>query len=56
MTDAYIYDAVRTPRGEGKAIGALNEVSPVNLAATALAALRDRNDLDTSYVDDVVLG
>ena len=56
MTDAYIYDAVRTPRGEGKAKGALNEVSPVNLAATALAALRDRNDLDTSYVDDVVLG
>ena len=56
MTNAYIYDAVRTPRGEGKAIGALNEVSPVNLAATALAALRDRNDLDTSYVDDVVLG
>jgi len=56
MTDAYIYDAVRTPRGEGKAIGTLNEVSPVNLAATALAALRDRNDLDTSYVDDVVLG
>ena len=56
MPDAYIYDAVRTPRGEGKSNGALNEVSPVNLAATALAALRDRNGLDTSYVDDVVLG
>ena len=56
MTDAYIYDAVRTPRGEGKPKGALNEVSPVRLAATALAALRDRNDLDTSCVDDVVLG
>ena len=56
MTDAYIYDAVRTPRGEGKPKGALNEVSPVGLAAAALAALRDRNDLDTSCVDDVVLG
>ena len=56
MTDAYIYDAVRTPRGEGKPKGALNEVSPVRLAAAALAALRDRNDLDTSCVDDVVLG
>ncbi len=56
MTDAYIFDAVRTPRGEGKAKGALNEVSPVKLAATALAALRDRNDLDTAFVDDVVLG
>lgn len=56
MTDAYIYDAVRTPRGEGKPKGALNEVSPVRLAATVLAALRDRNDLDTSCVDDVVLG
>ncbi len=56
VTDAYIYDAVRTPRGEGKPTGALNEVSPVGLAAAALAALRDRNDLDTSRVDDVVLG
>ena len=56
MTDAYIYDAVRTPRGEGRPKGALNEVSPVRLAAAALAALRDRNDLDTSCVDDVVLG
>ena len=56
MTDAYIYDAVRTPRGEGKPTGALNEVSPVRLAAAALAAVRDRNGLDTSLVDDVVLG
>jgi len=56
MTDAFIYDAVRTPRGEGKPTGALNEVSPVRLAATALAAMRDRNGLDTSLVDDVVLG
>lgn len=56
MTDAYIYDAVRTPRGEGKPTGALNEVSPVRLAAAALAAVRDRNGLDTSLVDDVALG
>ena len=56
MTDAFIYDAVRTPRGEGKPTGALNKVSPVRLAATALAAVRDRNGLDTSLVDDVVLG
>jgi acetyl-CoA C-acetyltransferase len=56
MPDAYIFDAVRTPRGEGKAHGALNEVTPVRLAATVLAALRDRADLDTSLVDDVVLG
>ncbi len=56
MTDAYIYDAVRTPRGRGKADGALNEVTPIRLAAGALTALRDRNGLDTSAVDDVVLG
>ncbi len=56
MTDAFIYDAVRTPRGRGKASGSLHEVTPIRLAVTALRALRDRNDLDTSHVDDVVLG
>jgi len=56
MTDAYIYDTVRTPRGKGRKGGALNEVTPMRLAATALEALRDRNGLDTSLVDDVVLG
>jgi acetyl-CoA C-acetyltransferase len=56
MTQAYIYDAVRTPRGKGRKDGALHEVTPVELAATALRALRDRNRLDTSLVDDVILG
>ncbi|MBL8486957.1 MAG: acetyl-CoA C-acetyltransferase [Rhodocyclaceae bacterium] len=56
MTEAYIYDALRTPRGKGKQGGGLNQATPIHLAATALRALRDRNDLDTSLVDDVVLG
>ena len=54
--DAYIYDHVRTPRGKGKSDGALHEVTPVNLAAQALAALRDRSELDTRLIEDVVLG
>ncbi len=56
MTEAYIYDAVRTPRGRGKASGSLHSVTPMQLAVTALAAIRDRNALDTAAVDDVVLG
>ncbi|HEX7007312.1 MAG TPA: acetyl-CoA C-acetyltransferase [Alphaproteobacteria bacterium] len=56
MTDAFIYDAVRTPRGRGKADGALHEVAPVRLAVTALEAIRDRNHLDTRAVGDVILG
>src|SRR5215470_10799908 len=56
MTDAYIYDAVRTPRGKGRKDGALHEVTPVRLAVTALQALAARNKLDTHLVDDVVLG
>ncbi|BBE72681.1 acetyl-CoA C-acetyltransferase [Oharaeibacter diazotrophicus] len=56
MTEAFIYDHVRTPRGRGKSDGALHEVPTVELAATALRALRDRNGLDTHLVDDVVLG
>src|SRR5579862_7659684 len=56
MTQAFIYDAVRTPRGKGRRDGALYEVTPIELAATALRALRDRNALDTSLVDDVILG
>ena len=56
MTDAYIYDAVRTPRGRGKKDGALHEVTPIRLAAGALKALQQRNTLDTAQVDDVVLG
>ncbi len=56
MTDAYIYDAVRTPRGKGRKDGALHTVTPIDLAVTALAAIRDRNRLDTARLDDVVLG
>jgi acetyl-CoA C-acetyltransferase len=56
MPEAYIYDAVRTPRGRGKPDGALHEVPTVRLAATALEAIRDRNELDTHLVDDVILG
>lgn len=56
MTEAYIYDAVRTPRGKGKQSGSLHEITSLSLATQALQAIRDRNELDTSYVDDVVLG
>ena len=56
MPDAFIYDAVRTPRGRGKADGSLHEVTALNLAAQTLAAVRDRNKLDTTLIDDVVLG
>lgn len=56
MTEAYIYDAVRTPRGRGRKGGSLNQVTPAYLAATALAALKDRNHLETKNVDDVILG
>ena len=56
MTEAFIYDAVRTPRGKGKKDGSLHEVAPVELARQALEAVRDRNELDTGLVDDVVLG
>src|SRR5215213_1679998 len=56
MTDAFIYDAVRTPRGRGKADGSLHEVTALNLASQALGAIKDRNKLDPLLVDDVVLG
>ncbi|MDH0096020.1 acetyl-CoA C-acetyltransferase [Ectopseudomonas hydrolytica] len=56
MTEAYIFDAVRTPRGKGKKDGALYSVKPVLLVAGLLNALQARNDLDTSQVDDIVLG
>ncbi|MFP6772696.1 MAG: acetyl-CoA C-acetyltransferase [Alphaproteobacteria bacterium] len=56
MADAYIFDHVRTPRGKGRASGALHSVTPIELASTALRAIRDRNDLDTKYVEDVMLG
>ena len=53
---AFIYDAIRTPRGKGKKDGSLHEVKPVALGAGLLRALQQRHDLDTSYVDDVVMG
>lgn len=56
MPKAFIYDHVRTPRGRGKADGALHEVTALRLAETALRALKDRNGLDTRLVDDVILG
>ena len=56
MIEAYIYDAVRTPRGKGKKDGSLHQATPVWLLRTLLQALQQRNQLDTSLVDDVVLG
>jgi len=56
MTEAYIYDHVRSPRGRGKAGGSLNAITPLNLCTQVLTALRDRSDLDTSLVDDVIFG
>ncbi len=56
MPDAYIFDAVRTARGKGKKDGSLHEITALSLASQVLGALRDRNDLDTSQVDDVILG
>jgi acetyl-CoA C-acetyltransferase len=56
MQDAFIFDAVRTPRGRGKPDGSLHEVSPVELLATPLRALVRRNGLDASLIEDVVVG
>jgi acetyl-CoA C-acetyltransferase len=56
MPDAFIYDHVRTPRGRGKADGALHEVTALNLASQALGAIKTRNGLDTALLDDVVMG
>ena len=56
MQEAFIYDHVRTVRGKGKPDGALHEVTPTRLGVQVLEALRDRNELDTADVDDVVFG
>ncbi|AYQ29722.1 MULTISPECIES: acetyl-CoA C-acetyltransferase [unclassified Polaromonas] len=56
MTEAFIYDAIRTPRGKGKKDGSLHEVKPVNLLAGVLTDLQQRNGFDTAAVDDVVMG
>ncbi len=56
MTEAYIYDAVRTPRGKGKSDGSLHEVTPVELATQVLAAIRDRSEIDSAAIEDVAFG
>jgi acetyl-CoA C-acetyltransferase len=56
MTDAYIYDAIRTPRGKGRKDGSLHEVSAARLSAIALNALKDRNNLEGHAVEDVIWG
>ncbi len=56
MAEAFIYDHVRTPRGRGKPDGALHTVTTLQLAATPLRAVRERNDLEHGEVDDVILG
>ena len=56
MSEAYIIDAIRTPRGKGKKDGSLYEVKPISLLTTLLNELAVRHHLDTSKVDDIVLG
>ena len=56
MNEAYIYDAIRTPRGKGKKSGSLHEVRPIELLSTLLVALKEKNDLDTSQIDDCLIG
>ena len=56
MTEAFVYDAIRTPRGKGKKDGSLHEVKPVNLLAGLLTDLQQRHGFDTARVDDVVMG
>ncbi len=54
--EAYIYDAVRTPRGKGKKDGSLYDVQPLELLTTVFKAIRERNNLDTKYVEDAIIG
>ena len=56
MTEAFVFDAIRTPRGKGKKDGSLYEVKPVTLLAGLLNDLQRRNGFDTAQVDDVVMG
>ncbi len=56
MAEAFIYDAVRTPRGKGKKDGSLHEVPALRLLTTVFKAVRERNNLDTSYVEDAIIG
>ena len=56
MAEAFIYDAVRTPRGKGKKDGTLHEVPALRLLTSTFKAIRERNNLDTSYVEDAIIG
>ncbi|MBA4214575.1 MAG: acetyl-CoA C-acyltransferase, partial [Hydrogenophaga sp.] len=56
MSEAFLFDAVRTPRGKGKKDGSLHEVKPIDLLAGVLTHLQQRNGFDTAAVDDVVMG
>lgn len=56
MREVFIYDSVRTPRGRGKADGALHEATPVELARQLMVALKDRNSLPDDSLDEVVMG
>ena len=56
MAEAFVYDAVRTPRGRGKSDGSLHEVQPVQLLTSVLKSIQERNQLDTRFVDDVIMG
>ena len=56
QTQAFVYDAIRTPRGKGKKDGSLYEVKPVSLLAGVLTDLQKRNDFDTAIIDDIVMG
>lgn len=55
-TEAYIFDAIRTPRGRGKANGSLHEVKPITLLSALLISLQERNQFDTQAVDDIIMG
>ena len=56
MTEAYIYDALRTPRGKGRKDGALHEVTALRLSAVTMNAMKERNNLDGHAVEDVIWG
>ncbi len=56
MNEAFIYDAIKTPRGKGKKTGALYQIKPIELLANCFKAIEQRNDLDTTYVDDAIIG
>jgi acetyl-CoA C-acetyltransferase len=56
MTEAFVFDAIRTPRGKGKKDGSLYEVKPINLLAGLLTDLQERHQFDTALVDDIVMG